>query len=111
MEDAPGKISGIGPSKLCRVVSCCKTSFVQRHLGAAGQMMIQAYEAFLTEVGVYGNGFAKDFETYGILATEWTWFKSIWQYTAHFKVLVELSSEYQLQPIREGDRSLMEAFA
>ena len=54
-----------------------KISFVQRHLGAAGQMMIQAYEAFLTEVGVYGNGFAKDFETYGILATEWTWFRSL----------------------------------
>ena len=56
--------------------------------------MMQAYEAFLMEVGVYGNGLAKDFETYGILATEWTWFKSLWQYTAYLKVLVELSSEY-----------------
>ena len=90
-----------------------KISFVQRHLGfkdAAGQMMMQAYKAFLMEVGIYRNGLAKDFETYGILATEWTWFKSLWQYTSHLKVLVELSSEYQVQPIREGDRSLMEEF-
>ena len=52
-----------------------KLSFVQKQLGfndTAGQMMMQAYDAFLMELGVYGIGFTKDFETYGILATEWT---------------------------------------
>ena len=73
----PERYQGLGLPNFVVWSLAVKISFVQRHLGAVGQMMIQAYEAFLMEVGVYGNGFAKDFETYGILATEWTWFRSL----------------------------------
>ena len=52
----------------------------------------------------------RDFTKFGSLATDLTWSKNLWEYASHLKVAITLSDKFHLKPLREGDRSLMEAF-
>ena len=61
------------------VVLCLATKifFIKWHLGfeeVVGDMMLQAYEAFLIEVELYGDVLTRDFEKVCCLATDLTWF-------------------------------------
>ena len=109
----PERFQGLGMPNF--VVEClaAKIFFLQRHLGfddAAGMMMQQAWEAFLVEVGLYGDVLTLDFEAYGGLATDLTWFKTLWEYAARLRVGIYLAPDCQVQPVRQGDLSLMQSF-
>ncbi|KAL7530661.1 hypothetical protein ACHAWF_003466, partial [Thalassiosira exigua] len=98
-----------------RDLVAAKIFFIQRHLGVddvAGQMMRQAYEAFLMEVGLYGDVVSLDFEAYGDLVnTDLTWFKYVWEYANILRVGINLSDDFQIQPVQhQGDLSLVESF-
>ena len=71
-------------------------------------MMAQAYEAFIIEVGLYGDIFTYDFDRYGVLATDGTWFKKFWELADHLKVTVALDSQFHVQPERQGDTAIMD---
>ena len=61
--------------------------------------MVQAYEAMLIEMGIYGNIFECDFDTYGCLTTDGTWWKNFWEFAHTLKTTFSLAEEHQLQPI------------
>ena len=99
----PERYHGLGMPNY--VVNClsAKIFFIWRHWGfggATGQMMTQAYEAFLVEVGLYGDVFTRDFKRYGMLATDGTWFKNLWELADHLKVSITMDSRYLIQPER-----------
>ena len=99
----PERYHGLGMPNY--VVNClsAKIFFMWRHWGfggATGQMMTQAYEAFLVEVGLYGDVFTRDFKRYGMLATDGTWFKNLWELADHLKVSITMDSRYHIQPER-----------
>ena len=73
-------------------------------------MLTQAYEAFLIEVGLYGNILTLDYTKFGILASDLTWFKSLWEFSDYLKVSVVLGGKYHIQPVRRDDQALMFLF-
>ena len=52
----------------------------------------------------------RDFTKFGSPTMDLTLFKTLWEYASHLKVAITLSDGFHLKPVREGDRSLMEAF-
>ena len=93
------------------VVDClaAKLFYMQSVWGfdcAAGHMMMQAYEAFLIEVGLYGDTMQHSYKQYRGLATDGTWFKNLWQFLDELGITLETTSEVQLSPIREENFSL-----
>ena len=75
-----------------------------------GEMMRQAYEAFIVEVGLQGNILQRNFTLLGGLATKCTWFHNLWEFIFWSKVMIELDQTFHLQPARRGDALLMEKF-
>ena len=73
-------------------------------------MMMQAYEAFLIEVELYGYVLTRDFTKFGSLVTDLTRLKKVLEGASYLKVAITLSGDFHLKPVREGDISLMEAF-
>ena len=65
--------------------------------------MVHAYEAFMIEVGLYGNIFFYNYDDFGCLATNGTWFKNFWEFASHLKINIELAEEYHYDQVREGD--------
>ena len=93
------------------VVDClaAKLFYMQNVWGfdcAAGNMMIQAYEAFLIEVGLYGEIMQHSYQKYSGLSTDGMWFKNMWQFLDKLGITLEKTSELQLLPVREGNFSL-----
>jgi len=104
---------GLGLPDFVVVCFAAKVFFMQRHFGfesTVGQMLMQAYEAFLVDVGLHGNIFGYSFARFGCLATDGTWFKNFWEYASHLKIDITLHEKYLLHPSRAGDCSLMLAF-
>ena len=79
----PEKFQGLGLPNF--VVDClaAKLHFILCNWGlesTSGTMMMHAYEAFMMEVGLYGNVLSQDFSAAGSLATDGTWFKNLWEF-------------------------------
>jgi hypothetical protein len=72
--------------------------------------MMMGYESFMIEVGLYGNTMDYNFKRYSMLATNNTWFKNVWELVLYFNVSLNFNEDFQLKPIRRGDRSLMSKF-
>jgi len=95
------------------VVDCfaAKVYFLQTTWGfesAVSKLMMHAYEAFMVEVGLYGNIFSYDYDSLGCLATDGTWFKNFWEFASHLDINIELSGEFHIEPVREGDSSFLQ---
>ena len=73
--------------------------------------MMQAYEAFLIEVRIYGEIMQHWYQKYGGLLTDGTWFKNLWQFLDKLCITLETTSELQLSPVRAGDFLLTGAIA
>ena len=59
-------------------------------------MLTQAYEAFLMEVGLHGNILTLDYTKFGVLASDLTWFKSLWKVLDYLEVAVVLDGKYHI---------------
>ena len=62
----------------------------------------------MVEVGLYGNIFSYDYDSLGCLATDGTWFKNFWEFASHLDINIELSGEFHIEPVREGDSSFLQ---
>ena len=97
------------------VVNCLagKIFFLQCSWGfeeAECEMMRQAYEAFLIEVGLSGDVFQRNFAKLGILSTPGTWFSNLWELASHLGVSISTDPKYHLKPARIGDELIIERF-
>jgi len=92
-------------AKLHAVV--CHWGFLSDECSSA---MMMNYESLVVETGLYGNIFSHPYATFGILATDGTWRKNLWQVLDYAGVELVISDEYNLVPIREDGRSLTELF-
>ena len=95
----PEWFQGLGLPNFVVLCLAGKIFSMQSHLKfeeAVGEMMLQAYEAFLIEVGLYGDVLTRDFDKFGSLVTDLTWFQNLWEYSSHLKVSITLSDEFHL---------------
>ena len=109
--DLPERFHGLGMPNFPVLALAGKTSFLLANWGAKdalGLMMGHCYESFLMEVGLYGSVFSHSHQELGILATESTWFGNFWELAHQHGIRVELSKDWQIQPVRRGDLSLNE---
>ena len=73
----PERFHGLGLPNFVVLCLAAKILFMQYHLGfeeAVGEMVLQAYESFLIEVGLYGDVMTRDFKKFGCLAKDLAWF-------------------------------------
>ncbi len=61
-------------------------------------------------MGLYGNPFEWDYETFEVLATKGTWFKNVWQLTRQLNVEIKLKEQYFNQPVLQNNRALISKF-
>jgi len=79
---------------------------------AEGEMMRQAYEAFVVEVGLQGNILQRNFTKFSGLATKGTWFHNVWEFVFHLKVTIKTDPRFHVQLVRVlEDVPIMERFA
>ena len=81
----PERFQGLGLPDPVVLALANKIFFLQCHSGfegATAAMAMLTYETFLLEVGIYGDIFAQDYELYGGLATNNTWYKNLWHTAA-----------------------------
>ena len=106
----PIKYQGLGLPDFVVVACAAKVAWMLRHWGfddTAGNAMMQAFEAFVIETGLYGNVFSQDYKVLGCLATDGTWFKNLWQTLRHLGVHLQVGEDHQLRPLRERDAPVL----
>ncbi len=72
--------------------------------------MMMGYKSFIIEVGLYGNTMDYNYKRHSMLVTSNTWFKNIWELVSFYNVSLNFNEDYQLKPIRWGDKFLMSKF-
>jgi hypothetical protein len=90
-----------------------KLSFIQCNWGfdvAHSKAMIMGYKSFMIEVGPYGNTMDYAYKRHSILVTNSTWFKNVWALVSYCNVSLNFDEDYQLKPIRRGNKPLMSKF-
>jgi len=109
----PERYVGLGLPNFVVITLAKKFFFLQctwEALDAPGKMLKWAYENFVIEVGLYGNPFEWNYESFECLATDGTWFKNVWQLARRLDVEIELEEKYLNQPVRQNDRALIGEF-
>lgn len=74
-----------------------------------GNMLQQAYEMFLLDLGFGGDLFNLNYDRYSSLSAD-GWFKHIWCLCWRFRVQLFFHEDNNFQPIRQGDKTLMDLF-
>jgi hypothetical protein len=90
-----------------------KLSFIQCNWGfdiAHLKAMMMGYKSFMIEVGLYSNTISYVYKRHSMLVTNNTWFKNIWELVSYYNVSLNFDEDYQLKPIRQGNKSLMSKF-
>ena len=62
------------------------------------------YEAFVAEVGVYGNILSWSWKELRVLATKHTWYYNLWELYDRLGVELEVEDAYHIRPVKQGDR-------
>jgi hypothetical protein len=110
----PKSYQGIGLPNFALHSLASKLQLIQCIWGfndVASHFMLIGYQSFLMEIGMYGNILGYDYPQFSGLATDDTWFKNVWELLHDFGVEATFGDEFQLHPIRVGDRSLIELFS
>jgi len=95
----PEIYQGLGLSNFTVVSFTKKVFFLQCNWGFTGghyDLMQFAFEAFLIEIGLYGDVFQVVFSDFGILATSGTWFKFFWELGDCLDINVSLHASYHI---------------
>jgi len=109
----PERFQGLGLPDFVVLALATKIFFLQSHWGfkgATAEIVMSTFETFMLEVGMYGNIFSCDYERYGPLTTDNTWYQNFWQYCHHLDVDFRLDPKFLLGPARVNDRPLTELF-
>ncbi len=64
----------------------------------------------MVKKGLYGNTMDHDYKAYSTLATNYTWYKNIWELIHYFNVRLKFQPEYRLGSVWQGDKLLMSEF-
>ena len=75
-------------------------------MDVTSRFLKQAYEVFQTKIGLGGNIFTKDFDKYGVCATE-GWFKNLWHLCHIYKVDFRIRN-HDITLLREGYGTIMD---
>ena len=59
---------------------------------------------------MFGDILAQDYNRYGCMATNGTWFANLCEYLSKYGVTIELDEQYHFKRVRVGDGSLMALF-
>jgi hypothetical protein len=73
-----------------------------------GNMLMQAYQVFQTEVGLGGNIFRKPFRSLGHLATH-GFFQNLWELLDLFGVSLRIHNIFNIPLLRVNDKMIMDA--
>jgi hypothetical protein len=84
----------------------CSWGFDVVHLKA----MMMVYESFMIKVGVYGNTMDYNYKRHSMLVTNNTLLKNVWVLVSYYNISLNFDEDYQLKPIRWGNKSLMSKF-
>ena len=109
----PERFQGLGLPDFVVLALATKIFFLQSHWGfkgATAEIVMSTFETFMLEVGMYGNIFSCDYERFGPLTTDNTWYQNFWQYCHHLDVDFRLDPKFLLGPARMNDRPLTELF-
>jgi hypothetical protein len=90
-----------------------KLAFIQQTWGMAGvdsRSLMIGYKSFMVKIGLYGNTMDHDYKVYSTLATNYTWYKNVWELIHYFNGRLKFQPEYRLGPVRQGDKLLMSEF-
>jgi hypothetical protein len=90
-----------------------KSAFIQRTWGMANvdsRSLMMGYESFMVKIGLYGNTMDHDYKAYSTLATNYTWYKNVWELIHYFNVRLKFQPKYRLGPVRRGEKLLMSEF-
>ena len=108
----PRKYGGLNMFDLNIICLGAKLHYLRTHWGSQtqeGKHLQAMYEAFIMDIGIGGNIFARDYATYKHLA-EHSWFKHLWRLCDMFKCELSIDFSPHVQQQREGDRALMDVF-
>ena len=70
-------------------------------------MVASTYEAFMVEVGMYGNIFSRVWKKFNVLVTKHTWYYNLWELCHRLGVELEGDEKYHNKPVRQGDRLII----
>jgi hypothetical protein len=110
----PEQYQGLGMPIMPLLALLVKLSFLLSNWGFMGQAhskaLAMAYDDFLLEVGLYGSPLQWQYEEYGTLLTDATWFHNLWQLVSLCGAEVCFRSKDMITRIRENDCSLTAKF-
>ncbi len=104
---------GLGLPNYALISLASKLSLIQCGGGfnnADARAIMIGYKSIMMEVGLHGNTMDHDYKTHLILVTNNTWYKNVWELVHYFKIRLVFHPDYQLKPVRKGDKSLMSEF-
>jgi hypothetical protein len=107
----PERYQGLGVSQTSRCMLSPKNHFLQRKWDgndSTSKVAGTIYEAFIVEVGMYGNIFSRSWEEFNSLATKHTWYYNLWELCDRLGVELEVNEKYHNKPVRQGDRSVID---
>jgi hypothetical protein len=109
----PERYQGLGLPNYALISLASKLSLTQCGWGfdnVDARAIMSGYQSFMIEVGLYGNTMDHDYKTHSILVMNNTWYKNVWELVHYFKIRLVFHTDYQLKPVRKGDKSLMSEF-
>ena len=66
---------------------------------STSKMAGTTYEAFMVEVGMYGNIFSRSWEEPNVLATKHTWYCNLWELCHSMGVELEVNEKCHNKPV------------
>ena len=63
-------------------------------------MVASTYEAFMVEVGMYGNIFSRVWKKFNVLVTKHTRYYNLWELCHILGVELEVDDKYHNKPVR-----------
>jgi hypothetical protein len=110
----PEQYQGLGMPNMPLLALLVKLSFLLNNWGLTGQAhskaLAIAYDNFLLEIGMYGSPLQWQYDKYGTLLTNATWFHNLWQLVSLYGMEVCFCLEDMITGIRGNDCSLMAEF-
>ncbi len=103
----------MGLPKYALISLASKLSLIQHSWGfdnVNARAIMIGYKSFMMEVGLYGNTMDHEYKTHLILVTKNIWYKNVWELVHYFKIRRVVHTDYQLKPVRKGDKLLMSEF-
>ncbi len=98
----PERYQGLGLTNFALVSLTSKLEFIQQTWGFANvdsRSLMMEYKSFMVKIGLYGNTMDHDYKAYLILATNYIWYKNVWELVHYFNIRLAFQPKYRLGPV------------